>query len=145
LHLIETLEQFRRGKHKTPSKKGQTYFVAFLTGTSFAEHFGDATAKMFYRQIRCGLLHQTEAQDSQVKRNSKLPMIAYTRGKNGLIVNAKPFHQKLKEVIRQYADELRIPGSEKARMALRHKMDSFAVWRSNLPRVSKRQVRISSR
>jgi hypothetical protein len=82
--LIETLEQFRRGKRKTPSKKGEAYFVAFLTGTSFRKHFGEDTAKMFYRQIRCGLLHQTETLDSRVKRNSKLPMMAHTKGKNGL-------------------------------------------------------------
>jgi hypothetical protein len=50
-------------------------------------------------------------------------MIAYTQGKNGLIVNAKPFHQELKEVIRQYADELRDPDSKKARKAFRDKMD----------------------
>jgi hypothetical protein len=121
--LIETLEQFRRGKRKTPFKKGEAYFVAFLTGTSFRKHFGEDSAKMFYKQIRCGLLHQTEAQESQVKRNSKLPMIAYTKGRNGLIVNAKPFHQEVKEVIRQYAGELRLPASKKARRAFRDKMD----------------------
>jgi hypothetical protein len=121
--LIETLEQFRRGKRKTPSKKGEPYFVAFLTGTSFKKYFEEETAKMFYKQIRCGLLHQTEAQDSQVKRNSKLPMVAYAKGRNGLIVNARPFHEELKEVIRQYAADLRRPESQKARQAFRDKMD----------------------
>ena len=121
--LIETLEQFRRGKRKTPPREGASYFVAFLTGTSFKDHFGEKTAKMFYKQIRCGLLHQTEAQDAQVKRNSKLPMIAHAKGKNGLIVNAKVFHHELKEVIRQYADELRLPAAIKARKDFRDKMD----------------------
>ena len=78
---------------------------------------------MFYKQVRCGLVHQTEARDSQVKRNSKLPMVAYTKGKDGLIVNAKPFHHELKEVIRQYADDLRRPESQKSRKAFRDKMD----------------------
>jgi hypothetical protein len=41
--LIETLEQFRRGKQKTPSRKVEAYFVAFLTGTSFNKHFDKDT------------------------------------------------------------------------------------------------------
>ena len=49
--------------------------MAFLTGTSFRKHFGEDTAKMFYRQIRCSLLHQTEAQDSQVKRQERIDRI----------------------------------------------------------------------
>ena len=121
--LIETLEQFRRGKEKTPNKKVGAYFVAFLTRTSFKKHFDKDNAMMFYQQIRCGLLHQTEAKDSRVKRTSSLPMIAYTKGKKGLIVNSKPFHEEMKEVIRQYADELRNPKSKKAREAFRTKMD----------------------
>lgn len=45
--LIETLEQFRRGKEKTPSSKVGDYFVAFLTGTSFSKHFDKDAAKVF--------------------------------------------------------------------------------------------------
>ncbi|HZQ20476.1 MAG TPA: hypothetical protein VFA90_17415 [Terriglobales bacterium] len=121
--LIETLEQFRQGKEKTPRTKIGEYFVAFLTSTSFKKHFDKDKAKMFYKQIRCGLLHQTEAKNSRVKRTSTLPMIAYTKGNKGLIVNSKPFHQELKTVIRQYADELRNPKSKKAREAFRAKMN----------------------
>jgi hypothetical protein len=121
--LIETLEQFRRGKKKTPSKKVGAYFVGFLTGTSFKKYFDKDSAMLFYTQIRCGLLHQTEAKDSKVKRTSTLPMVAYAKGKKGLIVNSKPFHEEMKEVIRQYADELRNPKSQKAREAFRAKMD----------------------
>lgn len=121
--LVETLEQFRRGKEKTPGRKVGDYFVAFLTSTSFKKHFDKDKAKMFYKQIRCGLLHQTEAKNSRVKRTSALPMIAYTKGNKGLVVNSMPFHQELKTVIRQYADELRNPKSKKAREAFRAKMD----------------------
>jgi hypothetical protein len=121
--LVETLEQFRRGKEKTPGRKVGDYFVAFLTSSSFKKHFDKDKAKMFYKQIRCGLLHQTEAKNSRVKRTSMLPMIAYTKGNKGLIVNSMPFHQELKTVICQYADELRNPKSKKAREAFRAKMD----------------------
>ena len=134
--VIETLEQFRRGTQKTPPGKGEAYFVAFLIGTSFKNHFADDTAKMFYKQIRCGLVHQTEATGSQIKRNSKLAMVAYTAGKEGLIVNAKPFHHELKEVIRQYEGDLRHPQSQKARKAFREKMDFICGIEKQSPRRS---------
>jgi hypothetical protein len=60
--LIETLEQFRRGKPKTPGKKSWEYFVSFLTETAFGQHFDRTLAILFYNTIRCGLLHQSEAE-----------------------------------------------------------------------------------
>jgi hypothetical protein len=77
--VIETLEQFRRGKPKTPFGKGEAYFVTFLTSTSFNKHFGKDQAMMFYKQIRCGLLHQTEATDSQVTQFQVTYDRLYTR------------------------------------------------------------------
>jgi hypothetical protein len=56
--LVETMQQFRNGAKNTPNRKGQQYFIDFLTGTAFAQHFAEETAKIFYTEIRCGLLHQ---------------------------------------------------------------------------------------
>src|SRR2546426_832356 len=47
--LIETLEQFRRGRRTTPWNEGAKYFRAFLTKTRFGRHFDDQTAKLFYK------------------------------------------------------------------------------------------------
>src|SRR5689334_12702222 len=67
--LIETLEQFRRGKQKTPQRQGKDYFVSFLTQTTFVQHFDPDLARLFYETIRCGLLHQSEAGGtSRIKR-----------------------------------------------------------------------------
>ena len=60
--LVETLQQFRNGAKKTPDGKVKQYFIDFLTGTAFAQHFTEQTAKIFYTEIRCGLLHQSEAE-----------------------------------------------------------------------------------
>ena len=60
--LIETLQQFRTGKGKTPKKKVGEYFVSFLTETSFGAHFDRPKAELFYTSIRCGLHHQSEAE-----------------------------------------------------------------------------------
>lgn len=73
--LIETLEQFRRGVRNTPWGNGKKYFVSFLTETDFGRHFDSKLAKLFYEQIRCGLLHQTEAEgDSRIKRGRELAL-----------------------------------------------------------------------
>jgi hypothetical protein len=121
--LIETLEQFRRGTKETPSRQGESYFVSFLRGTSFKEHVSAEQAKLFYRNIRCGLLHQGEAKWSLVKRNSTHPLIAFTEEHRGVIVNAKAFDAQMRKTINEYSDLLRKPESTKERKAFRRKMD----------------------
>jgi hypothetical protein len=121
--VIEMMEQFRRGEPKTPSGKGKKFFVSFLTETSFSPDVSKEQARVFYKNIRCGLLHQTEAEDSLVKRNNTRPIIAFTNDHKGVVVNAKVFHQRLEQVIREYAENLKDPKSEKEREAFRTKMN----------------------
>jgi len=121
--VIETLEQFRRGTKKTPRGEGKKYFVSFLTKTSFSAYVTEEQARLFYRAIRCGLVHQAEAEASLVKRNSKAPLIAFTKDRKGLIVNAKAFHEQLEVVVREYAATLRKRAYADARAAFRKKMN----------------------
>jgi hypothetical protein len=121
--VIETMEQFRRGEPKTPYREGRKYFVSFLTETLFSPDVSKKQARVFYKNIRCGLLHQTEAEDSLVKRNNTRPLIAFTKDRKGVIVNAKVFHQRLEQVIREYAEKLKDPNSQKEREAFRTKMN----------------------
>jgi hypothetical protein len=123
--LIETLEQFRRGVPETPPGKVKEYFLAFLTGTSFSQDFTREHAVLFYKVIRCGLLHQSEAKSSLVKRSETLPLIELTEDRKGLILNAKAFHAKLERVIGEYVSVLQNPESKQARAAFRKKMDSI--------------------
>lgn len=121
--VIETMEQFRRGEPKTPYNEGKTYFVSFLTETSFSTDISKRKARLFYKNIRCGLLHQTEAEDSLIKRNDTRLLIAFTEDHKGVIVNAKVFHQRLEQVIREYEAMLKDPKSKKERSAFRTKMN----------------------
>lgn len=122
--LIECLEQFRRGVGKTPNGKGAQYFQTFLTETAFRDHFTAETARLFYRTIRCGLLHQGETtRSSRIKRRSDLPLVTATKDRKGLVLNARLFHEKLEQVVRRYLDELRTPGSTESRRAFRRKMN----------------------
>jgi hypothetical protein len=121
--VIETMEQFRRGKKKTKGGSGEKYFVSFLRGTSFSGFVNEKQASVFYTNIRCGLLHQGEAPASLVKRSSKLPLIAFTEDQKGVIVNAKAFHDQLEKTIHEYAAMLRKPESTKERAAFKKKMN----------------------
>jgi hypothetical protein len=121
--VIETMEQFRRGEPKTRFGDGKKYFISFLTETSFSPDVSTKQARVFYKNIRCGLLHQTEAQDSLVKRNDTRPLIAFTKDHKGVVVNAKVFHERLEQVIREYAEKLKNPNSTKERDAFRTKMN----------------------
>jgi hypothetical protein len=121
--LIETLQQFRKGTRKTPGGEVQQYFISFLTETSFSKHIDEELAKVFYKKIRCGLIHQAEVESSLVKRSTTLPMIEFTKDRKGLNINATAFHTQLEQAIDEYADMLRKPGSTEVRTAFRTKMD----------------------
>jgi hypothetical protein len=135
--VIETMEQFRQGTQKTPYKQGEKYFVSFLKGTSFSDHVTKEQARLFYTNIRCGLLHQAEAEGSLVKRSSKLPLIAFTQDHKGVIVNAKAFHAQLEQTIHEYADRLSKPESTQARAAFRKKMNFISQIEETAPEYPK--------
>jgi len=122
--LMETLQQFRLGTRSTPSRQGKKYFTAFLTTTLFSQHFDEKSAGLFYKTIRCGLLHQTEAgATSRVKRGSNLPLVSWTSDYSGIVVNTKLFHELLEKTICEYLAELRNSKSTTARAAFRRKMN----------------------
>jgi len=51
-------------------------------------------AEMFYAQIRCGILHRAETKESsKIRTSHELPVVIFTKEKNGLIINRKKFHE----------------------------------------------------
>lgn len=130
--VVEALEQFRRGKPKTPAGQCGAYFKAFLTQTRFKVHFRtEAEAGLFYDTIRCGILHQAEAkEDSLVKKNTTHPVAVLSKSGAGLVINARRFHEELEAAFEDYKQSL-IDGMEsKVRKDLRQafidKMDVIA-------------------
>jgi hypothetical protein len=104
--LIETLQQFKEGVAETPRRKGEEYFVNFLTTAPFAAYFNKAGASTFYDHFRCGILHQAE-----IKGSSKVwrvgPLIAAASDGKGLIINRKIFHSVLGKAFANYLRILR--------------------------------------
>ena len=104
--LIETLQQFREGADETPRRKGEQYFVDFLTTAPFSAYFTKATAAKFYDHFCCGILHQ-----AKIKASSKVrrvgPLVAPTHDGKGLIINRKLFHATLRKAFAAYLRGLR--------------------------------------
>jgi hypothetical protein len=120
--LIETLQQFIKGVPETPRGKNESYFKKFLI-SYFKEYFDDEKAKMFYRQIRCGILHQAETKEnSKIKISHELPIVKFTKEKDGLIINRKKFHKKLKKAFKSYIGQLKDKTNEPLRNNFRKKM-----------------------
>lgn len=106
--LIETLQQFREGVPETPWKKSQEYFENFLTQTSFKKFFNADLAEMFFKQIRCGILHQAEIKgSSRISKHPHVPLVKAAKDLKGLIINRKMFHEQLVKEFRRYLSELR--------------------------------------
>jgi hypothetical protein len=124
--VVEALEQFRRGEKKTPWSKGGDFFQSFLTQTSLGKYFTAETANLFYKTIRCGILHQAETtEDTLIKKNSKQFVVQLSSSGKGLVINAARFHDELNLAFDEYANALR-DGDRTLRELFLKKMDHIA-------------------
>lgn len=124
--LIEMLQQFRMGYYRTPTGQSKNFFVNFLTETSFGKYFDERKATLFYRQIRCGILHQAELRgSSKILIDSGVPLVQYSSDEKGLIVNRKSFHKQLTEELISYVDSLKEPSNTETREKFLTKMKSI--------------------
>ena len=122
--LIETLQQFREGEKRTPNGKSEEYFVQFLADTSFKDFFTPEMAKMFYKQIRCGILHQAETnENSRLLIRADVPLAATREDGTGLTINRRLFHQQLVRVFEEYVSRLRRASDDQLRSNFRTKMN----------------------
>lgn len=122
--LIETLQQFRMGAKETPPRKAEELFVGFMTETSFKTAFTPEMARIFYRHVRCGILHQAEVKQTSRLRGSG-PIVLLTGKKRGVIVNHRSFHRLLLRVFQEYVDGLRAGNDATLRKNFVAKMDSI--------------------
>ena len=122
--LIETLQQFFEGVARTPYGKSEEYFIRFLTETSFGEYFDRDRAKRFYKQIRCGILHQAEVETISLIRIGRNRQLVEDVGDNkGLIINRRKFYAKLKKVFDNYTARLTNSSDTEIREKFIYKMN----------------------
>lgn len=118
--LIETLGAFIDGLADTEGKS-KTTFCKFLTSRPLLKSdFTEDLANKFYKEFRCGILHQAETGG-----NSKVWSIGALIQSRGdqLIVNRNKLHELLKAEFQNYLTELRDPSNVDLRTKFRTKMD----------------------
>ncbi len=148
--LVETLQQFWEGAIRTPSEKkkgceceqcecrrlrSQDYFVAFLSsGALFPSGFTKASAELFYKKVRSGILHQAQVTGtSRVRRAENVPLVRTNiepqgQGKaRGITVNPIKFHRGIEKAFEQYTTLLLDATQGERRARFRAKMDAIAT------------------
>ena len=121
--LVETLGAFFDGLEQTTGQS-EKIFCKFLTSrTLFKEYFGEPLARQFYKEFRCGVLHQAE-----VGGSGKVWSVGPLVRKDGesVIVNRNEFHERLKSEFAAYLQELRDPAYVQLRSNFRKKMAFIA-------------------
>lgn len=125
--LIETLNQFYFGLKDSgekyyfgnPDKKykynSQAFRDFFDQSSCFPLFKGQPDLiKLFYDDIRCGLLHQAESKINSLINIKKGVMVAPVDGtdlKNGIIINRNIFHKALSDEFDKYLEKLSNPDS----------------------------------
>ena len=122
--LVETLGAFTEGLENT-DRKSEGTFCKFLRARKLcaAEFSTDELAGKFYKQFRCGILHQAES-GGESKVWSVGPMLSVNG--NAITVNRNRFHDCLKAEFQGYLSELRDSHNSVLRLNFRKKMDFIA-------------------
>jgi len=118
--LVETLGAFIDGLEDTEGQSGPTFCKFLTTKPLFAADFTEDLARQFYKEFRCGILHQAEIGGGS-KVWSVGPLIRADGGR--IIVNRNEFHKRLEKEFQNYLAELRNPAHADRRSKFRRKMD----------------------
>jgi hypothetical protein len=119
--LVETLGAFIEGREETDGESKKIFSTFLTTRKQFASDFATVDiANQFYKQFRCGILHQAEiGGDSKVWSVGPLLRV----DGSAIIVNRNKFHDSLKAEFQTYLAELRDPKNSTLRTNFRKKMD----------------------
>jgi hypothetical protein len=101
--LIETIETFVRGWANSNSHSEAAFLKFFSRDKNFKEFAVDDMPTIFYKSIRCGILHQGETTKGwRITRDGNKEIL----DKDNKEINASKFLERLKQSIDDYKDEL---------------------------------------
>lgn len=99
--LVETLESFYRGWQQSRSELN---FLKFFTrDKGFKEFATDDMPSLFYKHIRCGILHQGETTGGWTINRDSSKLLDKSKRE----INAVLFAIRLKKSLEEYRDELK--------------------------------------
>lgn len=101
--LIEALESFYRGWPNSHGKSETAFLKFFTRDKNFHEFSTDDMPTVFYKSIRCGILHQGETTNGwRITRDEDENLL----DKENRKINANKFSEGLKKSIEDYRGEL---------------------------------------
>ena len=122
--LIETLQSFREGLTDTKGKS-KKMFVDFLTQRpNFKKHFTKEDAEKFYKDIRCGILHQAEIMGDTLLWS--VGMVKGEKADGTPYINRTKIHELVKDEVELYCGELENKDNLILRNNFKKKMDFIA-------------------
>ena len=133
--LIETLEQFQRGIKRTGKDFDEQIFHDFFQRSGELKSFFDSIdkSKVFYNQIRCGILHQAQTKkQSTIHIKSGTPTLSWVDKEDfqkGMSINRNKFHKAVNDVFTHYLEQLKKGKDKNLRDKMKRKMD-FIVSQS---------------
>jgi hypothetical protein len=126
--LVEALQQFYDGVTDGSGESGKL-IKKFLEGLRFQPYFNTNDARQaFYKDIRCGLLHQAETKKKWLIRWKQDAMLR--KVKDGYIIDVERFHTAMKDSLEDYLKLLCNPQSKTLRENLWTKMDDICDVRA---------------
>jgi hypothetical protein len=126
--FIETLEQFYKGKIRTGQGMDvKAFFSFFQRSFQFNRFFNTlGKTKIFYQQIRCGLLHQAQTKKKStihIKNEKMLQWVNPQKIGEGLKIQRRFFHNEVVKIYNSYVDKLKEKRNLNLRRKLKRKMD----------------------
>jgi len=115
--LAETIQQFKDGVTHGRGRS-EEMVTRFLEGARFQPDFDDQARRAFYRDIRCGLLHQAEAKKMWLIRRAQQALLQKVEDGQGYIVDVKRFHDGMQGSLDDYLALVAEPASEPVRTNL---------------------------
>ncbi len=104
--LAETIQQFRAGEIDGRDKS-KRYVMEFLAGPRFQPAFDAEARAHFYKDIRCGLLHQAEAKEMWLVRRKQSSILKKLDGESrGYILDIQRFHKAVRLSLDDYCVQL---------------------------------------
>lgn len=118
--LIETLQSFIEGWKTTKNKSEKAFKKLLTTSPSFKKYFSQDMAMRFYKNYRCGILHQAEIQSDSLIWSIG-PLVQNINNK--MVINRTEFHKKLKDDFYHYLEQLKDERNTNLRNNFQKKMN----------------------
>jgi hypothetical protein len=130
--LAESIQQFKLGITDGKGMSRQM-ITKFLGGSRFQPYFDADARTFFYNDIRCGLLHQAEANKMWLLRRNQPDMLQKVAGSYGFmyIIDVKRFHSAVRASLNDYLKQISDPSESDLRSNLWTKMDHICDVRAN--------------